>query len=89
MTCYCIGQYCTQPTSNKIGSYRDDDNYGGNSIATEDYDEDYDSVVSSSHNNDSNLSQKLSSCEAKEGARCFSAVTQVEDIISGQFRPER
>lgn len=89
LTCYCIGQYCTQPTSNKIGSYRDDDNYGGNSIATEDYDEDYDSVVSSSHNNDSNLSQKLSSCEAKEGARCFSAVTQVEDIISGQFRPER
>ena len=28
-------------------------------------------------------------CEAKKGAKCFSAVTQVEDVITGEVRPDR
>jgi len=28
-------------------------------------------------------------CEAKKGAKCFSAVTQVEDALTGEVRPDR
>ena len=57
LTCYCIGQYCTQPSS-ESNSY------------------------------DESMSQ-FSSCEAKPGAKCFSAVTQVEDIVTGEHQDER
>ena len=39
-----------------------------------------------SHND--SMSQ-LSSCEAKKGAKCFSAVAQVEDVKTGELVPER
>ena len=78
LTCYCIGQYCSQHPSNSGGNNKHYDN----SIRDDEF-EDY----SSSSQNDS-FSQ-FSSCEAKKGAKCFSAVTQVEDIETGQLVPER
>ena len=76
LTCYCIGQYCSQPPSDP-NSY-EDETYPNSISDFEDY--------TTTSQNDS-MSQ-FSSCEAKKGAKCFSAVTQVEDI-TGELRPER
>lgn len=74
LTCYCIGQYCSQPPSNP-SSHNE-----GNSV------NDWQEYPNLSHND--SLSQ-LSSCEAKKGAKCFSAVAQVEDVKTGELVPER
>ena len=78
LTCYCIGQYCSQrpsnPSSNNGGNYED------NLIS------EIEEYTTLSHND--SLSQ-FSSCEAKKGANCFSAVAQVEDPITGKLVPER
>ena len=76
LTCYCIGQYCNQHPSNSNSNNR---NYE-NSIRDDEF-EDYTSQ--------NNSSSHFSSCEAKKGAKCFSAVTQVEDIDTGELVPER
>jgi hypothetical protein len=78
LTCYCIGQYCSQPPSNP--SSHNGVNYEGNSV------NDWQEYPNLSHND--SLSQ-LSSCEAKKGAKCFSAVAQVEDVKTGELVPER
>ena len=78
LTCYCIGQYCSQHPSNSNSNNRDYDN----SIRDDEFEE-YSSVSL----NDS-FSQ-FPSCEAKKGAKCFSAVTQVEDAVTGELVPER
>ena len=79
LTCYCIGQYCSQPPS--IPRSHNGVNYEENSIT--DFPDDYHNL---SHND--SMSQ-LSSCEAKKGAKCFSAVAQVEDVKTGELVPER
>ena len=75
LTCYCIGQYCSQPPSNPT---HEDANYE-NSIS------DFKEYPNSSHND--SLSQ-LTSCEAKKGAKCFAAKTQVVDSY-GTLMTER
>ena len=74
LTCFCIGQYCSQHPSNSNNRNYD------NSIRDDEFEE-----YSSTSLNDS----ISSSCEAKKGAKCFSAVRQVEDTVTGELVPER
>ena len=77
LTCYCIGQYCKSPPE-PIPTY-DDENYE-NSISNVD-------GYSSSQRKESR--SQFSSCEAKKDAKCYSAVTQIEDISTGELKPFR
>ena len=77
LTCYCIGQYCKLPP--EPIPLHDVETYENSISGFDDY--------SSSQRNES-MSQ-FSSCEAKKGAKCYSAVTQVEDEYTGELKPER